>query len=408
MGELRRTCSGRGFCLMMLISVSLLLARSSPGWTSEGESVERYRMQSVLEYSGKSRFSNTAAALFTVRKKFLSDDRASYHLSTDDLGAIEGERNSSELSSLKELSFFIDGKTRHLSAADKNLALLEKVTNHCIGALTEVAKDSVGKTWKQTFDLSSFGNSFPGGLSFTLTAIPLDTKIHGELVAVRALSEPFFVQTAGGSVQCRMNCAYVFGSNFEDVFLSASVFGATTNVNGFGEKLKHTVTTWKVDVAGQPANFSDLRDNKDFEKFTSKLGLSRSLKIAKAAPLPQWARSEGIRAAQVANVCAAISCEGALNPVATIYIPVASTVGLQSVSESMAVSTMLPAASGAEGVEGQPEGGGLKWWPPWANIGWNWPTAAWGSGLGVGVAAAAGAIDSDDDDDDPPPSPLTP
>jgi hypothetical protein len=300
---------------------------------------------------------------------------------------------------LKQLSFFIDGKTRHLSATDKNLALLEKVTNQCLGALTEVASDNVGKTWKQTFDLSSVGDSFPVKLSFTLTAIPLNTQAHGELVGVRALSEPFFVRTAGGNVQCRMNSAYVFGSSFEDVLLSASVFAATTNVNGFGEKLKHTVTTWKVDADGRPANFSDLRDSRDFEKFTSKLGLSRSLKVAKAAPLPQWARSEGIRAAQVANACAAISCEGALNPVATIYIPVASTVGLQSVSESMTMGALLPAASGAEGVEGA-EGyaeGGLKWWPPWANIGWNWPTAAWGTGLGVGVAAAAGAFDDDDD-----------
>lgn len=397
MGELRRIGNGRGFCLMMLIGITLLLARSSPGWTTEGESVERYRMQSVLEYSGKGQFSNTADGLFTVRKKLLSDGRASYNLSASDIGPIEGERNRSEL------TFFIDGKTRHLSAADKNLAILEKVTNHCLGALTKVTRDSVGKTWKQTFDLSSVGKSFPGELSFTLTAIPLDTRVHGELVAVRALSEPFFVHSAGGSIQCRMNCAYVFGSSFEDIFLSAAVFAAATNVNGYAEKLKHTVTTWKVDAAGQPANFSDLRDNKEFEKLTSKLGLTRSLKVAKAASLPQWARSDGVRAAQVANACAAISCEGALNPVATIYLPVASTIGLQSVGESMTASAILPAAAGAEGaegVEGYEEGGGLKWWPPWANIGWNWPTAAWGTGLGVGIAAAAGAFDSDDDDDD--------
>jgi hypothetical protein len=386
---------------MMLIGITLLLARSSPGWTTDGENVERYRMQSVLEYSGKGQFSNTAGGLFTVRKKLLSDGRASYNLSANDLGPIEGERNHSEL------TFFIDGKTGRLSAADKNLAMLEKVTNHCVGALTKVTRDSVGKTWKQTFDLSSVGKSFPGKLSFTLTAIPLDTKVHGELVAVRALSEPFFVQSAAGPVQCRMNCAYVFGASFEDVFLSASVFAATTNVNGYGEKLKHTVTTWKVDAAGQPANFSDLKDNKEFEKFTSKLGLTRSLRVAKAAPLPQWARSEGVRAAQVANACAAISCEGALNPVATIYIPVASTVGLQSVSQSMTASALLGAAGEAEGVEGYEDEGGLKWWPPWANIGWNWPTAAWGTGLGVGIAAAAGAFDSDDDDDDvrSPPTP---
>ena len=388
--------SERAFCLVMSLSVVLWLTTGSAGLAAPNESVQQYKMLSVLEYSGKSQFRNEAETLFTVRKQCLSNDKARYVLSANDLDVAEGNLGSSQLSSFRELSFVIDGRTQHLSGTDKDLAFLEKVTNQCVKALREVTKRNVGKTWKQGFDLSSLGNSLPPEMRFTLTAIPLETEAFGELIGVRALSEPFFVKTANGrgaagSVQCRINCAYVFDSEFEDVYLSVSVFKATTNVNGFNEKLQHTVTTCKADAAGWLTNLNDLGKDKDFEKLVSKLGLTSSLKVVKGGPLAQWARAEGVRAAQVANICAAASCEGALNPVVTICLPVASTVELQSFSESASTSTLL-AAGGVEGTEGA---GGLQWWPPWANIGWNWPTAAWGAGLGVGGAALGGAFDSD-------------
>ena len=126
------------------------------------------------------------------------------------------------------------------------------------------------------------------------------------------------------------------------------------------------------------------------QKLTSKLGMTGSIEVVKAAPLPQWARSEGVRAAQVANLCGAVSCEGALNPVVTIYLPVASTVGLQSLGKELTAGALLTAASGA----GHPAG--FQWGPPFAEgLGWNWSTLAWGAGLGVGGAAAGGAFDSD-------------
>ena len=386
MGELRRARNVRGLCLVL----ALLLGMGSAARTADRGSVQQYRMQSVLEYSGKTQFCNKAETVFTAKKQLLSDGKARYVLSANDVAGI----GDSVPSSLKELSFVIDRKTQHLSGADSDLVLMEKVTNQCAMSLKEVTRGNVGKTWKQGFDLSSFGNSVPGELKFTLTAMPIETQAHGELIAVRALSEPFFVGIAGGSAQCRMNCVYVFCSDFEDIFFSASVFGATTNCNGYGEKLKHTVTAWKVDAAGQPAKFDELGESKDFAKLVSKLGVTRNVQVVKAAPLPQWARSEGVKAAQVANLCASISCEGALNPVATIYLPAASTVGLQSFSESLTLNTILTAAEGSEGAAAS-AGKGLKWWPPWANIGWNWPTAAWGTGLGVGGAAIGGAFQSE-------------
>ena len=399
MGRSKFVFAVRGSCLTVLLSVVLLSTTTCFARAADGTSVERYKMQSVLEYSGKKQFCDKAEALFTVRRELLSDGRAKYDLSSDDLDMIEDRLNSSQPSSFKGLSFIIDRKTQRLSTGDKDLALLERVTNRSVRALTETTKENIGKTWKQTFDLASVDGCLVRELTFTLTAIPLETETYGELVAVRAMSEPFFVQTVAddggeGTVRCRMNCAYVFSSDFEDIFLSASVFGGTTVVNGFGEKLKHTVTTWKVDAAGQPANFSELGNNKEFAKLTSKLGMSEGLEVARPAPLPQWARSDGVRAAQVANICAAVSCEGALNPVATIYMPVASTLGLQSFRESLTASTLMTAADGAEGAAGSASEG-LQWWPPWANVGWNWPTAAWGAGLGVGGAAIGGAFDGD-------------
>jgi len=382
----------------MFLSVVLCLASGGISLATPNESVQQYKIFSVLEYSGRGQFRNQVETLFTVRKQCLSDDKARYVLSADDLDVVGGDLNRGQLSSFRELSFVIDGKTQHLSGTDKDLALLEKVTNQCVKSLREVTKRNVGKTWKQAFDLSPLGNSVPGELRFTLTAIPVETEAFGELIGVRALSEPFFVKTAqgqgaAGSVQCRINSAYVFDSDFEDIYLSVSVFKAATNVNGFNERLQHTATTCRADTAGQIANLSDLGKDKDFEKLVSKLGLTSSLKVVEGAPLPQWARAEGVRAAQVANICAAASCEGALNPVATICLPVASTVGLQSFSESATTGTLL-AAGGAEGVEGVEGGGGLQWWPPWANIGWNLPTAAWGTAFGVGGAALGGAFDS--------------
>jgi len=379
MEEPRRGRRMRDVCIV----VALLLAMGSAGWAADCASVQQYKMQSVLEYSGKTQFRNKAETVFTAKKQLLSDGKARYVVSADDA-----------VSSQKELSFVIDQKTQHLSGVDKDLVLMEKVTNQCLRSLARVTESNVGTTWKQAFDLSSVGNSLPGELKFTLTAIPLETESYGKLIAVRALSEPFFVKTGGRAVQCRINCAYVFDSDFEDIFLSASVFRGATNANGYGERLKHTVTTWKVDAAGQPASFSELGKDKDFEKLVSKLGLTSSLTVVKAAPLPQWARTEGVRAAQVANLCAAVSCEGALNPVATIYLPVASTVGLQSMSKSVTASALV-VAGGAEG-QGSAGGAGGGGDGPFSFLGWNWPTAAWGTGLGFGIAGVSGAWDDTD------------
>lgn len=388
MRKSRYVWSKRQFCFVMALSVALLPTFGRTGLATQNESVHHYKLLSALEYNGKSQFRNQVETLCTVRK-VISGDTVQYFLSTNDCGSVGDNLSSNERSSLKELSFVIDSKTQYLSSTGKDLAFLEKVTNQCVKTLKKVTKDNVGKTWKQGFDLSSLGNSVPRELKFTLTAIRLKTEALGEMIAVRALSEPFFAKTAKekgsvGSVQARINSLYVFDPEFEDIYLSISVFKATANINGFNETLQHVVATCKADTAGQPVDFSDLDKDKDFEKLTSKLGLTSNLKVVKASPLPRWAQAEGIRAAQVANICAATSCEGALNPVTTVCLPAARTVQRQSFSEPITTSAQLAA----------PDGGGLENMFDW--FGWNWQTVAWGAGITFGTLGAAGAFDDDD------------
>lgn len=393
MRKLRGNCSKQGFSLAMSLSIALLLTFGRLGLAVQKESVQNYKLLSALEYSGRSQFRNQVETLCMVRKLASSDDKVQYFLSTNDFD-LSGNNllNSDERSSLKEWSFVIDDKTQYLSSTGKDSAFLEKVTNQCVKTLQKVTKNNVGKTWKQGFELSFLGDSVPRELKFTLTAIRLKTEVFGELIAVRALSEPFSVKIAKekggiGSVQSKINSVYVFDPEFEDVYLSISVFKATTNINGFNETLRHVVTTRKADTAGQPVDFSDLGKNKDFKKLVSKLGVTSSLKVVKGAPLPQWARTEGIRAAQIANICAATSCEGALNPVATVCLPAARTVELQSSGELITTGAPLAALYGGEG-----QGGGWDW--DW--FGWNWQTAAWGTGITFGTLGAAGAFDDTD------------
>jgi hypothetical protein len=314
----------------MTLSITLLLMLGQITLATRNENVQHYKLLSSLEYSGKSQFRNDVEMQCTV-KKVTSDDKVQYFLSTD--SSLGGDK----------MSFIIDGKTQHLSSPKKNLAFLEKVSNQCTKTLKKVTKSNIGKTWKQSFDISPLGDSVPSKLTFTMTAIRMNTEAFGEMIAIRALSEPFSVKTdkeneSVGSIQARINSVYVFDPEFEDIYLSISVFKATTNVNGFNETLQHSVSTCKTDNSGRQIDFSVLGKDKNFERLVSKLGLTSNLKVVKASSLPHWARVEGIRAAQVANICAATSCEGALNPVTTVCLPAART--------SAGIGQLLPGALG--------------------------------------------------------------
>ena len=226
-----------------------------------------------------------------------------------------------------------------------------------------------------------------------MTAIQLKTEKFGEMTAVRALSEPFVVKAAkedgsDGSVKARINTVYLFDPEIEDIYLSISVFEATTKISGFKEKLRHEVATYKTNAEGVPVDLSGL--DKRFEKLVRKVGLTRkSLKVAKESPLPQWSKSEGLRAVQVANLCAAIACEGALNPVAIVCIPVAQTVAIQSAAQLATVAKLTTVSSLL--VKSIPGVGGMKIAvaPAFAGIGLGGVGAAAGGTVGA-VAVAGG------------------
>lgn len=364
--------------LMALLSQTNLAAQAA-----QNESDQYYKMLSALEYSGTSQFRNEIETLYAVKRLASADDKVRYILSTNDEEK-GNKQNSSTQSSLKNMSFVLDSKTQKISAAGEDLAFLETVSNQCTNNLKKVTKTNIGKTWKQSFDLSTLGGSAPKEIKFTLTAIQVKTESLGDVIAVRALSEPFSVNVVNekggaGSLQCKINSVYVFDKEFKDIYLSLSLFRATTNINGFNETLQHTVAARMTDADGKAADLSDLGKNKDFDKFVSKLGITNKLEVVNAASLPQWAKSEGIKTAQVANICAGTSCEGALNPVASVFMPAARVVELQGSSEPITKNIQLAGTGGRSGNM-------FEW------FGWNIPTAIFVGGVTYGTLGAAGAF----------------
>jgi len=323
----------RNICLVMALSVMLLLSSGTTGLAREMESVQHYKMISSVEYTGGGQFRNQVETLFTVKKEALSDDKVLYSLSGSNL-----DPKLAQVSSPIEFSFVLDRNTRHLSSVvEEDMAFWARVNNESIKSLKKVTKDNVGKTWKQSINLSSLGDSLPGELRFTLTAMELNTDVFGEIIAVRALSEPFFVKSGKDSLRSKINAVYLFDPRIEEIYLSISVFETTKDANG-KKTLRHEVATYRTNAAGASVDLNGLGPK--FEKFVRKVGLSRkSVKIEKKSPLPQWAQSEGLAAAQVANICAAMACEGALNPVVTVCIPSARIVAMQSLGQISSIGT---------------------------------------------------------------------
>ncbi len=374
--------SRQNFYLITALAIVLVLPSGKTSLAVENESVQHYKMLSTVECTGQNQFRNQVEALLTVNRQFLSDDKVQYLISSKDLNLAEGSPTADQQPSAGELSFVIDKKTKYLSADSKDIELLEKINNRCVSSLKNVTKNNIGKTWKQSFTMPFLNHLIPGELNLTLTAIRLKTKVFGEMTAVRALSEPFVIRAASAkgdkeNVKARINAVYLFDPKMEDIYMSISVFEAETNSK---EKLRHEVATYKTDATGKSVDMSGL--GSEFEKLVRKVGLTtKPIKVTKESPLPQWAQYEGLGAAQVANICAATACEGAPNPVATIYIPAARTVAMQSLGKIVmagkmgAISTTL--ATRVAGIAGMKIAAA--------------PAVIGGMGLGTAGAVAGGA-----------------
>jgi hypothetical protein len=333
----------RYFCMIIL---SMILISSGGIGLAFGEQIQHYKLISAVEYTGKGQSRNQAELFFEVKKEALTGNEFQYSVTGKD----QNPSVQHESSTVKS-SFIFDGNTHEMSGVGQDMSFWVKVNNESLKSLKiKVTKDSVGKTWKQSFALSSLSDSLPSNLGFTLTAIELKTEIYGEMIAVRALSEPFFVKTGSDSIKSKINAVYLFDQNINNVYLSISVFEGNTDTNGYKETLRHEVATYMTDSDGKSVDLSGL--GREFEKFVREVGLSRKpVKIEEESPLPNWAKSEGLTAAQVANICAAMACEGAPNPVLPVCIAGIRTIGGLSLGQipSIGAFAMAPTVAGSLG-----------------------------------------------------------
>ena len=361
-GQGARTYVLRGLVLRLMFALPAVFGAVCLGGDTEG--VQYYKLISTVEYAGEGQFRNQAVTMLTVTKEPLSENEVRYSFTAKDSNSTSDQQPSS-----MAFSFVIDRDTRRVSHATDDLMFWANVNNESVESLKPVTRDSVGKTWRQSVDLSSLDEASIEKLSFTLTAIEARTNAFGEMIAVRALSEPFVVRIDKKFFRSKINTVYLFDPDIEDVYLSISVFEAAGDVGGLKETLRHEVATYRTDAEGVPVDLSDV--GKDFEQFIAKVGLSpSSLEVVDESPLPQWALSRGLRAAQVANICSSAVCEGALNPVTTVSIPIARI--LESQREN---------ARGGAGIFQRIVSG----------FGWNLPTAAIiGGAIAIPIAVSGG------------------
>ena len=368
-----------------LVAILCVILMSSGVSLAVESSVEHFKMLSTIEYSGQGQFTNQIETLFTVEKKpFLDGVFTEYLISTTDFDLVFEGR-----SSFRGLSFVIDKNTSKMLKAHKELMLHQQVNNQCVKFLERVTRDNVGKTWTQTFKLSLPAESLPRELKFTVSAIEVKTDAYGEMIAVRALSSPFKIQAekadgGKGEIKSRINAVYLFDSEIEDIYLSMSVLEAITKISGSRETLRHEVATYKTNASGQSVDLSGL--DKKFAQFVKKIGLAKnSLEIVNESPLPLWAQSFAAGPAQVANISAALACEGAVNPVVAVSLSASRTFAMQSFGPAGPLGQL--AMAGADPISGS-LGAGV---PAMAGMNIVAPTFL-GMGLGTAGAVAGGTV----------------
>jgi len=324
-----------GLTLAVGVAMLILLLPVMAASSERAEPIQHYRMLSSVEYSGRTQFRHQIETQMTAERQSLRDNKVKYSVFSDDFSLTGSVAGSDGQPRSNGLFFVLDASTGYLSPVGRNLGLIESVNKSCAASVDKTANEYLNKTWKQTFHLSSIDGCLPREVRLTLTAIPVRTDTFGEMICVRALSEPFVVKstnakTGDGAIRARINAVYLFDSEVGEVYLSLSVFQAETAMNGFKEEIRYEVATYRTDGAGNAVDLSGL--DWEFGSFASEVGLAeKSMMVEEQAPLPQWAQLEGLRAAQAANMCAAIACEGVPpDSVAAIYVPVSRIIEMQS------------------------------------------------------------------------------
>ena len=324
-----------------LIIIAILIFVSSIGM-ADTDSLYHYKMLSTVEYNGNGQYRNQLETLMTVKKVYLGDNMVRYSVSTDDYDLVKGNQDTAEdqPAPYDPISFIVDRNTKHLTMVNEDFSLLEVVHDHCVQSLDTVVKENIGKSWKQTIRLPEVLETLPNELTFSLKAEAMETEVFGEMVAVRALSDTFISKVQRYAeetkevvelepIKARIGTIYVFDKDIEEVYLSISVFRAVTTINGKKETVRHEIATYATDSSGQSLDFTGL--GKKFENLVRGLRLNdKNSEIQQEVSLPRWASFEALYASEVSQLCAATTCEGALNPVVTVSIPVARTVTLMS------------------------------------------------------------------------------
>jgi hypothetical protein len=319
----------KGILALALIFLILNLTAAVSAVPAEG--TDNFKMVSTIEYSGKGQFRSQAETLFTVEREELNDDMVNYTITPQGIDTAADETQGSWPG---VLSFLVDRNTGGVLTDNDALELLENVNNQCVQSITKQSRENIGKTWNQSFSIRAGYYPFPEELTFDMKAIEQTTHTQGNIIAVRALSKPFTLNATNdkgeaGTIKCKIGTVYLFDSQMKTIYLSVSVFEATTKMNGHNELLRHEVATYKVNSQGTSVDLSGL--NKEFAKLIRKVGLhTKELKVTNEVPLPRWARSEAVKAAQSANICAATACEGAFNPVITVCAASNNMIELQS------------------------------------------------------------------------------
>ncbi|MCK5000236.1 MAG: hypothetical protein KAS23_11900, partial [Anaerohalosphaera sp.] len=308
---------------------------------AEVQSTINYKLISTVEYKGDGEYNNRYETNFRVRKEPLENNQFRYGILADGRS--------------KEMSFTLDKRTMLMSDCSTEFQLQKFISNTCVRSLKRNTTNNINKTWKQSFDLSSLGNSYPSKLSFTLTSQKMNTKKAGDMVVVRALSEPYATATPDG-LKGRVNSVCVFDPAIERMYMSVSVVTIESARAGFSKSIVcYQTAVMETDSRGKPIDLGfkeDTKTGKKFSEFVRKIGLKeKMLKVKDKSKmnLPMWAKTDALKVTQLNNLCAGYACEHGVNPVSPVFFMTnqvmsaqvagsVGSIGLVSVSQTLSAS----------------------------------------------------------------------
>jgi hypothetical protein len=224
---------------------------------NSGQRTDYFHLISTVEYTAKEdkekkQYRHQAEACFAVTSWQTSAAQKHYRISTDQLKLKNGYVYK-EYKDISQINYDLT-EQRYMTAVDDDLQHLKIMNNECVDTLKDKDIKGTGKTWTCRFDLRKFEHySLPAELKFTVSSIKVPTKKLGDLVAVRAISDPFMVKAVGqvedyGYVKCQVASVYLFNPyvldrNGEDLYVSATAFVATTKMDDVSQEYRYEFGT---------------------------------------------------------------------------------------------------------------------------------------------------------------------